>query len=95
MRSGLITPASSFMDYPKWIYHPAEEAKIIESGPIPKGWYEEPVKRKSVDEMSKEELDLFAKEMGIELDRRKSKANMLKDFEELIDDGSGTNTRSI
>ena len=27
------------VEYPKWIYHPTEEARIIQKGPIPEGWY--------------------------------------------------------
>ena len=29
-------------DYPKWIYNPKEDARIIEEGPIPEGWFDSP-----------------------------------------------------
>lgn len=55
------------------------------------GWVEcdiykeiKPAKQKSIADMTKEELEAFARGKGVELDRRKSKANMLKDFEEAL-----------
>jgi hypothetical protein len=74
-----------------WRYHPNHEARIFDEGQeIPAGWVDTPDKfgqeAKSINEMSKEELEIHARTFGVELDRRKSKLNMLKDFEDAIDD---------
>ncbi len=43
--------------------------------------------KKGIMDMSKQELERYAREdYDVELDLRKSKANMLKDFEEAIND---------
>lgn len=74
-------------DFPKWIYQ-GEDARVIDEGPIPEGWGEEPgADVDSVENMNKEELEIHARQFGIELDRRKSRKNMLKDFERELDDG--------
>lgn len=41
-------------------------------------------KGKTIDEMDKEELEIYARSFGVELDRRKSKVNMLADFEDAM-----------
>lgn len=54
------------------------------------GWYEidineeikiqPPQENKSLDDMTKQELEDFGREVGVELDKRKSKNNMIKDL---------------
>lgn len=36
------------------------------------------------DEMTKSELESYGRKIGVELDRRKTKANMIKDIEEWL-----------
>ena len=48
----------------------------------------EPVKDiidiKPIDDMTKSEVEEYGRELGVELDKRKTKANMLKDLEEWL-----------
>lgn len=62
-----------------WYQHPEEARMAWEAG----GQEEEPEK-KSIHGMTKKELEEYARQFGIELDRRKSKNNMMKDLEDFL-----------
>ncbi len=65
-----------------WSPHP-EDARLVYANTKE----EEPEakeERKSLLDMSKKELEVYARTLGVELDRRKSKANMLKELEEML-----------
>jgi len=82
------------LDHNQWFYHKDKEPRLFLEGEIlPDGWVDTPAKfdqeeeePKKIDEMTKKELESYAKAFGIDLDRRKSKANMLKDFEDELND---------
>lgn len=74
-----------------------EEAEELKK----QGWVDTPAKFKnkentdsaaiptpSFEDMTKVEIDEYGKEVGIELDRRKTKANMIKDLTEFLDGNS-------
>lgn len=78
------------MSYPKWFYHPTKGAELGNSAEGPKryksGWCDTPddfppeSSIKDLSNMDKSELEAYAKEKyGVDLDRRKSVANMKKE----------------
>lgn len=81
-----------------WVYHPEEKAKIVwddEAKELHKqGWFDSPAKfpqkgdkdQGDLSQFTKIQLERYAREVfGHELDRRKSKANLLKEIEALHD----------
>lgn len=91
--------------YKVCVYHPDKEPKYVWNDEAEdyyaSGWVDTPDKFPKDEQeantvldlmdMSKSELEEYAREFGIELDRRKTKANMLNDFEEALNDRSGDN----
>ena len=53
--------------------------------PEPQMLHEAPMGEKDINDMSKIELEAYGRTMGIELDRRKSKADLLEEIQEEID----------
>lgn len=65
-----------------WSPHP-EDARLVYAN-AKKEEPEPKEERKSLLVMTKKELEVYARTLGVELDRRKSKANMLKELEEML-----------
>ena len=65
-----------------WSPHP-EDARLA-YGNAKKEKPEAKEERKPVLDMTKAELEVYARTLGVELDRRKTKANMLKELEEML-----------
>jgi hypothetical protein len=86
------------VEYPKWVYHPTEQAKIINEPPVPDGWYDHPdckVDDKTItneaeavdlilEDLTKKELEELGRGFGLELDRRKKKETLIAEIREAI-----------
>lgn len=63
---------------------PAKEEVV--SPPKPMQLNEAPANNKSLEDMTKLELEAHGRTMGVELDRRKNKEALIEELEEIIDD---------
>ena len=73
---------SKFGDLLRGVSAPAPK---VEAAPAPEPVVEAPVAEEptSFEEMSKEELEAYGREHGVELDRRRSKKALIAELEEL------------
>jgi hypothetical protein len=61
-----------------WFPHPEEARQAFVPGE------EKPEEKKALADMNKEEIEVYARQFGVELDRRKSRKNMLNDLEDAL-----------
>jgi hypothetical protein len=65
-----------------WSPHPEDARLAFKNAKKEKPEVKE--ERKPLIDMTKKELEVYARTLGVELDRRKTKANMMKELEEML-----------